>query len=43
MIRWIRQPQEIDPGNGMPDLSVSTRDGRDIAAYLYTLQKRAPL
>jgi cytochrome c2 len=36
--RWIRQPQQIAPGNGMPDLGVSEQDGRDIAAYLYTLR-----
>lgn len=38
LIRWIREPQAIDPGNGMPDLGVSQKDGRDIAAYLYTLR-----
>jgi cytochrome c len=38
MIRWIRQPQEVEPGTAMPDLHVSESDGRDIAAYLYTLQ-----
>ena len=38
MMRWIRDPQEIQPGSPMPDLRVSEQDGRDIAAYLYTLQ-----
>jgi len=38
LIRWIRQPQEIEPGNAMPDLGVSERGGRDMAAYLYTLR-----
>jgi cytochrome c2 len=42
MIRWIRRPQEVAPGNGMPDLGVSDRDGRDIAAYLYTLRSLTP-
>jgi len=42
MIRWIRQPQEVVPGNGMPDLGVDERDGRDIAAYLYTLRSLTP-
>jgi cytochrome c2 len=42
MIRWIRQPQEVDPGNGMPDLGVDERDGRDMAAYLYTLRELTP-
>lgn len=38
LIRWIRQPQEIAPHGGMPDLGVSEQDARDIAAYLYTLR-----
>jgi cytochrome c2 len=38
LVRWIRRPQEIEPGNAMPDLGVSERDGRDLAAYLYTLR-----
>jgi len=33
---WIRNPQRIDPGNVMPDLGVTPRDARDIAAYLYS-------
>ena len=35
--RWIRDPQEVEPGTAMPDLGVSTVDARDIAAYLLTL------
>ena len=38
MMRWIREPQGIAPGTAMPDLRVTEQDGRDIAAYLYTLQ-----
>jgi mono/diheme cytochrome c family protein len=38
MVRWLRQPQTLDPGTAMPDLGVSERDARDITAYLYTLQ-----
>ncbi len=38
MMRWIRDPQGIQPGTAMPDLRVSEEDGRDIAAYLYTLE-----
>ena len=34
LITWIRNPQGVDPGNVMPDLGVSPRDARDIAAYL---------
>ncbi len=35
LIRWIRTPQSVYPGNVMPDLGVSQNDARDIAAYLY--------
>ena len=41
LIRWVREPQQVVPGNGMPDLGVTDRDARDIAAYLYTLKKPA--
>ena len=34
--RWIRDPQSITPGTGMPNLNVSERDARDISAFLYT-------
>ena len=34
LIRWIRNPQQVDPGNAMPDLGVTENDARDIAAYL---------
>ncbi len=37
LARWIRTPQEVIPGVGMPDQGLSERDARDIAAYLYTL------
>ena len=39
MIKWIRQPQEVSPGTAMPELGVTEQDGKDMAAYLYTLQK----
>lgn len=37
LIRWIRDPQAVNPGTAMPDLGVTEQDARDIAAYLYTL------
>ena len=37
LVRWIREPREVDPNTAMPDLGVTDRDARDIAAYLYTL------
>jgi cytochrome c len=39
MIRWIRQPQQVESGTSMPDLGVTEADARDIAAYLYTLRE----
>ncbi|MBV8683527.1 MAG: c-type cytochrome [Caulobacteraceae bacterium] len=38
LIRWIRFPQEVVPGNGMPDQGIREADARDIAAYLYSLR-----
>lgn len=38
MMRWIREPQSIAPGTAMPEMGVTEQDGRDIAAYLYTLR-----
>ncbi|MFL5523379.1 MAG: cytochrome c oxidase assembly protein, partial [Gemmatimonadaceae bacterium] len=37
MIRWIENPPAIDPKTAMPYMGVTTRDARDIAAYLYNL------
>jgi cytochrome c len=39
LIMWIRVPQSVDPGNAMPDMGVTEQDARDMAAYLYTLQR----
>lgn len=39
MMLWIRRPQTIESGTTMPDMHVSERDARDIAAYLYTLRQ----
>jgi cytochrome c2 len=38
MIRWIRDPQAIEPGSAMPEMGINEQDGRDIAAFLYTLR-----
>lgn len=35
LVKWIRRPQEIEPGNAMPDLGVSEEEASDIADYLY--------
>lgn len=38
MMRWIRDPQAIEPYSAMPNLGVSEQTARDIAAYLYSRQ-----
>lgn len=38
MERWLQYPQDVAPGNAMPDMGVTDQDARDIAAYLYTLK-----
>ena len=39
LMRWIRNPQSIDPGTAMPAMGVSERDALDMSAYLLTLKK----
>jgi len=34
LVRWIRDPQAIDPGTAMPNLGVTERDAIDMSAYL---------
>lgn len=36
LMRWIMDPQEVEPGTAMPDLGVSEDEARDMAAYLFT-------
>ena len=38
MIRWIQNPPAVDSKTAMPNMGVTQRDARDIAAYLYTLR-----
>ena len=38
LVRWIREPQAVEPGTAMPDLGVAEADARDIAAYLFSLR-----
>jgi cytochrome c len=35
MVRWIQDPQGLNPDSAMPNLDVTLQDARDIAAYLY--------
>ena len=38
LMLWVQSPQKLHPGSAMPDLAVTERDARDMAAYLQTLQ-----
>ncbi|MCW5659437.1 MAG: c-type cytochrome [Burkholderiaceae bacterium] len=38
MVRWLREPQRVNPDGAMPDLGVSERDAHDMAAFLQTLR-----
>ncbi|MEW2380498.1 c-type cytochrome [Micromonospora sp. NPDC047707] len=38
MQRWIRNPQEVDPGTAMPNLGVTEADALDLTAFLFTLE-----
>jgi cytochrome c len=38
MMRWIREPQNVESGTAMPNLNVTASDARDMAAFLYTLR-----
>jgi cytochrome c2 len=38
LARWIEHPQQIVPGNVMPDMGVTHKQAQDIAAYLFTLR-----
>lgn len=35
LVRWLRNPPAVDPRTAMPNLGVSEREARDMAAYLY--------
>jgi cytochrome c oxidase assembly factor CtaG/cytochrome c2 len=38
LVTWLRDPQQVVPGNAMPDLGLTDQQARDIAAYLYKLR-----
>jgi cytochrome c1 len=38
LVRWIKDPKQVEPGTAMPDLGLSDQQARDVAAYLYTLK-----
>jgi cytochrome c1 len=35
LAQWIQNPQQIDPGNAMPDLGVTQEQAQAMVAYLY--------
>lgn len=37
VMSWVKDPPGISPKTAMPNLGVTDRDARDIAAFLYTL------
>ena len=37
LVRWIVDPQAIDPHTAMPNMGVTERDALDISAYLLSL------
>ncbi|MBC5784973.1 c-type cytochrome [Ramlibacter sp. USB13] len=38
MMRWLMHTQQVKPGTAMPEMGVSERDARDMAAYLAGLR-----
>jgi cytochrome c1 len=38
LIRWVMNPQDVEPGTAMPTLGVSDQDARNIAAYLLSIK-----
>jgi cytochrome c oxidase assembly factor CtaG len=38
MVRWIENPQAVEPNTAMPNMGIGPQSARDIAAYLFTLR-----
>ncbi len=38
LVRWIKDPQQIESGTAMPKLGVTDEQAHDMGAYLYTLR-----
>jgi cytochrome c2 len=38
MVRWLKNPQAVIPGNAMPNMNINDAQARDITAYLAELQ-----
>jgi len=38
LVRWLRDPQGLEPRGAMPTLGLDVQEARNVAAYLYTLR-----
>lgn len=38
LVRWLRDPQSVEPKTAMPNLGLSKAQAQDVTAYLYTLR-----
>jgi mono/diheme cytochrome c family protein len=38
LVRWLREPQSVDPQTAMPDTGLTDADARDVAAYLIRIR-----
>ena len=38
MVRWLKNPQAVIPGNAMPNMNLNDAQARDITAYLAELR-----
>ena len=38
LMRWVRDPQAVEPRTAMPTLGLDDGQARDVAAYLYTMR-----
>lgn len=38
LVRWLRNPQAVEPNTAMPNLGLSDTQAWDVTAYLYTLR-----
>jgi cytochrome c len=39
LVRWLLDPDAVEPGTVMPDLGLSVQEAHDVAAYLYSLRR----
>jgi cytochrome c len=38
LVQWLSNPAHVKPGTKMPNMNVSDKDSRDMAAYLFSIQ-----